>query len=316
MTAFLSFPGLSLESFFFFFKIYLLIWERERMCKQAEGEGETLKQTPCWAWSPNAGPDPMTLRSWSELKSRVGCSADWATQAPQVQNLLTWVISLCLSWVLRNLACTSLLITFHFLAEDPIGLPQSGYTLACPRAFAFVLSSASIALSPPLPQLASSSFFRTYLNVTSSEKPFPDFPNQVPRCTKPLVSFMFYNDQFECLVLTVSFIRVGATSISFPVVSEPNLACRMCSINTYWMNEWYRGEMTREGVIWFFLKDFIYLREWAWDRAWAKAEGEADSSADEGTRCRARSQDPGIMTQAQARCLTEPPRWPWFGFWC
>ena len=31
----------------------------------------------------NAGLDLMTMRSWPEPKSRVGCSTDWVTQAPQ-----------------------------------------------------------------------------------------------------------------------------------------------------------------------------------------------------------------------------------------
>ena len=58
-------------------KIYFFIWERE--CEQEGGaeERENLKQTPC------SELNPMTLRSWPVLKSRVGWLTDWATRVPQ-----------------------------------------------------------------------------------------------------------------------------------------------------------------------------------------------------------------------------------------
>ena len=74
---------------------YLFIhWERERerehahgcMCvNRGRGSGirrENLQQTPDWA-CPDMGLHLMTLRSWLELKSRVGCLTDWASQVPQ-----------------------------------------------------------------------------------------------------------------------------------------------------------------------------------------------------------------------------------------
>ena len=54
-------------------KIHILILERERKQEEgAEGERESLPQT---------GLDLMTLRSWLELKPRVGHLSNWATQA-------------------------------------------------------------------------------------------------------------------------------------------------------------------------------------------------------------------------------------------
>ena len=50
----------------------------------AEGEGERISSrfhAECGATS-DAGLDPMTLRSWPELKSRVGRLTDCATQVP------------------------------------------------------------------------------------------------------------------------------------------------------------------------------------------------------------------------------------------
>jgi len=59
------------------------IWERKRVCKCGGGaEGENPEQTPHWVGEPHVGLDPMTPRSWPELKPRVGCSTDWATQVP------------------------------------------------------------------------------------------------------------------------------------------------------------------------------------------------------------------------------------------
>jgi len=68
---------------------YLFIWERERERErtrvhelgEAEGEGERESQADSTlSAEPDVGLDLMTLRSWPELKSRVGRSTDWATQ--------------------------------------------------------------------------------------------------------------------------------------------------------------------------------------------------------------------------------------------
>lgn len=42
---------------------------------------------------PNAGLQLTTLRSRAELRSRVGCLADWATQAPLGNGLLLTALS-------------------------------------------------------------------------------------------------------------------------------------------------------------------------------------------------------------------------------
>ena len=54
-----------------------------------------------------------------------------------------------------------------------------------------------------------------------------------------------------------------------------------------------------------FLKDLIYLRER--EKAWAEIRGRRRSrlSAEQGTQLGARSLDPGIMTWAEGRCLTD-----------
>ena len=57
------------------FKIYLF-WGGSR-------GRENPKQTALSA-EPDAGLHPTTLRSQSELKSRIGCLTDWATQVPLV----------------------------------------------------------------------------------------------------------------------------------------------------------------------------------------------------------------------------------------
>ena len=76
-------------------KIYFIERERQKKrvheCQWKEGqqekEKENLKQTSselrawCGAWSHD-------LRSWLELKSRVWCLADWATQVPPYNRVL------------------------------------------------------------------------------------------------------------------------------------------------------------------------------------------------------------------------------------
>lgn len=46
-----------------------------------EGEGENRPSDSPLSVEPDSGLDPKTLRSWPELKSRVGCLIDWVTQA-------------------------------------------------------------------------------------------------------------------------------------------------------------------------------------------------------------------------------------------
>ena len=62
----------------------LFIWEREHMWT---GEQQREKERKPQADStlstePDTELDFMTPRSWPELKSRVGCSTDWATRNP------------------------------------------------------------------------------------------------------------------------------------------------------------------------------------------------------------------------------------------
>ena len=62
-----------------FLKIYLFIWERENEHEWREGDGHRERERESQADSgPTLGPDPMTLRSWPEPKSRVRCLTQWA----------------------------------------------------------------------------------------------------------------------------------------------------------------------------------------------------------------------------------------------
>lgn len=72
-----SWINAKLVFFLFFFKISLLIWERERMHQQGEGQKE---RENLWVDSPPNG-DPKIM---TELKSR----AYWATQVPPICNLI------------------------------------------------------------------------------------------------------------------------------------------------------------------------------------------------------------------------------------
>lgn len=77
------------KNFVCLFKISL----RERVCMQrewrgkAEREEERETQADCALYTdPHMGLDFRTLRTWLELKPRVECPKDWATQASQNQN--------------------------------------------------------------------------------------------------------------------------------------------------------------------------------------------------------------------------------------
>ena len=70
--------------FFFFLRFY---WERERENAQKWRERQKEREKESQADSelsaePNLGPKPITPRPWPELKSRVRCPIDWATQVP------------------------------------------------------------------------------------------------------------------------------------------------------------------------------------------------------------------------------------------
>ena len=56
---------------------HALAWAGEG---QREGERESQAGSLQSAWSPTPGLNPRTMRSWPELKSRVRCLSDWATQ--------------------------------------------------------------------------------------------------------------------------------------------------------------------------------------------------------------------------------------------
>ena len=81
----LKVPILLLFFFFFFF-----FWEREREStwvaergKRGGGRGDRIPTGSMLDGEPYAKPDPTTLRSWPELKSRVRRLTNWATQTPQ-----------------------------------------------------------------------------------------------------------------------------------------------------------------------------------------------------------------------------------------
>ena len=92
--------------------------ESKRTCVQA-GEGqrerdkifffferENLKQTLCWVET-SVGPDPTTPRSQPELKPRISCPTDWATQVPLE------VMVLCSFWSFSFNIALALGCLFH-----------------------------------------------------------------------------------------------------------------------------------------------------------------------------------------------------------
>ena len=78
---------LSLEGFF---NVYLFIFERQRASEPARtGEGQRERKTEnpkqdlhCQHGAPTQSSIPWTVRSWPELKPRIGHFTDWATQEP------------------------------------------------------------------------------------------------------------------------------------------------------------------------------------------------------------------------------------------
>ena len=73
-------------------KIYLLILE-ERVCVHSGERGSKRRgreriSDSVVSVKPDTGLHLMTLRSWSEPKSKVGCLNNWATQAPHKEDSL------------------------------------------------------------------------------------------------------------------------------------------------------------------------------------------------------------------------------------
>ena len=73
-------------------KFIYLFWERQRQREWGEAEREERERIPSRLCATNAeldvGLEPRKpwdydLSPWPELKPRIGCSTDWATQAPQ-----------------------------------------------------------------------------------------------------------------------------------------------------------------------------------------------------------------------------------------
>ena len=72
--------------YFYFFKdlcINLRETEREHMCVRTRGEGKKSSSRLLTAPRAKVGLDLTALKSWLELKSRVRCITNWATQVPQ-----------------------------------------------------------------------------------------------------------------------------------------------------------------------------------------------------------------------------------------
>ena len=68
-----------------FLNVYLFLKEKEQAGEggaQRGGERESPAGSTLSAQSLTQGLNSQTGRSWPGLKSRVGCSTDWATQAP------------------------------------------------------------------------------------------------------------------------------------------------------------------------------------------------------------------------------------------
>ena len=69
--------------------IYLLILEREHSGGRARGRGRETQADSLLSMETDTGLDPMVLRSQPQLKPRVGCSINCATQAPHTVFIFT-----------------------------------------------------------------------------------------------------------------------------------------------------------------------------------------------------------------------------------
>ena len=66
-----------------FFKFIYLFAEREKAwAGERQRERESQTDSALLARTPMQASNPQTMRLWPELKPRVGCLADWATQVP------------------------------------------------------------------------------------------------------------------------------------------------------------------------------------------------------------------------------------------
>ena len=83
----------------YIFKDFKNLFMRERM---GEGQRERQAGSPI-SMESNCKLDPKTLRSWSELKARVGSLTNWASQVPQHAPIL----NASLNGIYNDLWCTS-----------------------------------------------------------------------------------------------------------------------------------------------------------------------------------------------------------------
>ena len=92
----------------FLFKILFIYLERECVCasrgrdrgRRRERETDSLLNA-----EPNPGLHLTTLRSWPELKLRIGCSTNWVIQAPPV------IFCVLTHWVLSEVLWRQMLLT-------------------------------------------------------------------------------------------------------------------------------------------------------------------------------------------------------------
>ena len=73
--------------FFYFFEVYLFIFERDKDSMSREGQREKERENPKQSLHGQHGAQRGArtheiTRSWPELKSRIGRLTDWATQMP------------------------------------------------------------------------------------------------------------------------------------------------------------------------------------------------------------------------------------------
>lgn len=123
----------------FFFQdlllLLLLFWERERKERErvpkctwvGEREGKRiLKETPHWVQSMIQGSVSWSIRSQPQPKWRVGCSINWATQAPLQFWLLKFKIFTCFHTYLLKLRSLSWPLSLKLHYHD---LNSSAFTI-------------------------------------------------------------------------------------------------------------------------------------------------------------------------------------------